>query len=275
MRKKLAGIALALTLGFGGVIAAPSAPPAKADIGSLFSSLTQILSLLGGGNFLGGLQGAIQGIINAIEVSQNDILNQVDALASAQAVACSNDAVLEFADINNYNPDVLQNWAQNATSCVTTIEALWASIPASNLAQHNELGIALSAVGPIAVTARAKAGLSTAALISNLQQQFGAVKTAFTPWCYYEPNDPTAEEEMDNGDQTDYFYISTYWYCQSPLYPDSAEPNQGIAYYYTYDTWQDYNCLDCYSDGVDTGQLTAEAGQDNSYGLAVTALASL
>lgn len=276
MRKKLAGIFLALTLGFGGVIAMPAAQPAKADVSSLFSSLTQILSLLGGGNFAAGLAQAIQGIITAIETSQSDILNQMDQLASAQAVACSNDAVLEFADINNFTPDVLQNWAQSATSCVTTIESLWAAIPATNLAQRNVLGIALATVGPIAVAARAKAGLSTAALISNLQQEFTAVKNAFTPYCYGpEPNDPYAEEQMDAGDQTTVFYISTYWMCQSPLYPDSSEPNSGGAGFFTYNSWQDYDCLDCYNDNVSLTQLTQEAGQYNSYGLAVTALANL
>lgn len=274
MRKKLAGILLALSLGVGGVIAMPSAPPAKADISSLFSSLTQIFSFLGGGNFGGSLAQAIGGIITAIQNSQSDILNQMDQLASAQAVACSNDAVLEFADINNFTPDVLQNWAQSATSCVTTIESLWSVIPDTNRTQRNILGIALGAVGSIAITARAKAGLSTAALTSSLVQEFTNVKNDFTPFCYYEPNDPTAEELMDEDDP-DTFYIQTDWYCQSPLYPDYSEPNLGMAITYSYDYWQDYSCLDCYSANVNEQALIQAAGADNSYGLAVTALANL
>jgi hypothetical protein len=268
MRKKLAGILLALTIGLGGMIAMP-AQPAKADISSLFGSLTSIL--MGGFNLNGVLSQAISGIIGAIQQSESDILGQIDQLASVQAVSCSNDAVLEYPDINNFNPDVLQNWAQSTTSCVSTIEALWAAIPASNVKVRNELGIALSTVGPIAVTAREKAGLSTTALVSSLISAFTNVKIAFTPYCYYQP-DPTTAELMDADDQNVFYNVGTNWICNSPLYPDSSEPNEGTAGSYTFNTWQDYSCLDC---NLDTGPMIAEAGKYNSYGLAVTALSVL
>lgn len=268
MRRKLAGILLALTVGLGGVIVMP-AQPARADVSSLFSSLTSIL--LGGFNLNGLLSQAIAGIIGAIEQSESDILGQIDQLASAQAVACSNDAVLEYPDINNFNPDVLQNWAQSTTSCVTTIESIWSSIPASNLTVRNELGIALSTVGPIAVTAREKAGLSTAALVSSLISAFTNVRNAFIPYCYYQP-DPYTAELMDNGDQNVFYGVQTTWVCQSPLAPDSNEPNYGEGVGYSTNTWQYYVCLDC---NLNEQPLINAAGQYNSYGLAVTALSKL
>src|SRR5262249_17263523 len=144
---------------------------------------------------------------------------------------------LEYPDINNFNPDVLQSWAQSTTSCVTTIESLWASIPASNLQVRNELGIALSTVGPIAVTAREKAGLSTTALVSSLITEFTNIKNAFTPSCYYTP-DPTTAELMDADDQDVFYGVSTIWTCYSPLAPDSNEPGSGYGYGYSVNTWQ-------------------------------------
>jgi hypothetical protein len=269
MKKKLAGILLALTLGFGGVVAMPTAPPAKADITGLIGSLTQMLLGL---NFAGGLQQAIEGIIGAIQQSENALETQITLLASAQAQACAHDAVLNYADINSLNPVTLQDWAISATSCVTTIESLWSAIPGTSYVQLNELGMALSAVGPIAVTARAKAGLSTAALITSLQQAFTNVKWEFAPQCYTQP-DPTTAELMDNGDQDAFFNVATSWFCASPLAWDSNELNGGESHEVTtYNTWQYYVCYDC---NYDDTPLINEAGEYNSYGLAITALSKL
>ena len=81
---------------------------------------------------------------------------------------------------------------------------------------------------------------------------------------YIQPNDPYAEELMDNG-SSDVFYINTLYTCQSAPYPDSSLPNYGIDFNSYYNSRQWYNCLD--RNGAYPIQ---EAGQGTSYDIATT-----
>jgi len=278
MRKKLAGVILAMGLGAGGVVAAPSPPPANADVLGLINQINGIfgtLYSLGTGNGGLTLATATQAIIGAVKASEADILNQVDGLFTAQAQACANAAVVEFPDINSYTTDTLQTWANDTTNCVTLIESLWSVIPSSNAKALNTLGMSLGAVGPIALIAREKAGFSTAALKSVLQQGFTSIKGEFTPYCTIEPNDPTAEELMDAGDQ-DYFYIDTIYSCTTALYYDSDLPNGGGASAGAYAYWQDYNFLGSTDfSNIDTQSVMAQASQDTSGAIAASVLPEL
>lgn len=65
-------------------------------------------------------------------------------------------------DLQAFNPDSRQIFAQNATECVTKASALLSVVTAP--AQIDELGFALNVAGPIALIARSASGLSTPAL---------------------------------------------------------------------------------------------------------------
>jgi hypothetical protein len=83
------------------------------------------------------------------------------AVASVQA--CAESTVIDFADIDLMTTDSLQAFASNATACATQAQSLIPAVTGSPAAV-DQAGFALNAVGPLALTARAKAGFSTAGL---------------------------------------------------------------------------------------------------------------
>jgi hypothetical protein len=131
------------------------------------------------------LQRAVRQIIAAIEVSKTEILNRIDAIATADASACARQAVVEFADIELFTPQTMQRWAQDATGCVTRIQSLIGVV--GDKAQSDLLGLALNTAGPIAVAARARAGFSTDALLGIVLQGNRSLVTILEPACTFSP----------------------------------------------------------------------------------------
>lgn len=170
------------------------------------SAYNQIKSLLGGGSE-SEIQAAVRQIVAAIEESKNEILSHVDALASAQARACARHHVIEFADIEQFSPDVLQSWAQDVTGCVTLIESLIDVV--DDKAQVDLLGLALNTTGPIALAARTRAGFSTSGVFSVLRDGNETLIEKLAPDCHRttvrEPGSPIIEIQYScvayNGDQ--------------------------------------------------------------------------
>jgi hypothetical protein len=207
------------------------------------------------------LEEATTRITQAVENSRDAILAHADQLAVAEASACARHHVLEFADIEEFPLGLKQRWAQDVTGCVTLIDALWGSVGQSSYEAKQQLGIALGAVGPIALIARAQAGFSTGELTSLLVSAFDRVRLSFTPYCYGIPNVP---EEFWLS-HVDPVWVPGWLVCQSyPGEPSSASRYDDALYLggglIRYDHWQ---------------VIIDQASRTSAHGVAVAALAVL
>jgi hypothetical protein len=127
------------------------------------------------------LDQAVQQINADIQSAKNDIVAEIDRVAAANIQGCANAAVVEFADINALTPDNLQVFAMNATSCVTDANSLLTAV--SDPAAKDAIGFAMNTVGPLALMARVKAGLTTPALKSVLAAGENTLISALLPSC--------------------------------------------------------------------------------------------
>jgi hypothetical protein len=142
---------------------------------------------------------AIRQIEAKIEAAKTEILSHIDAIATADARACTRHHVIEFADIDLFSPTVLQSWAQEATGCVTLIDSLIDTV--TDMGQSDQLGLALNVAGPIALAARIKAGFSTALLSQTLRDGNNAIIPKLVPACYTRAViDPPAREDTYHCD---------------------------------------------------------------------------
>lgn len=160
-------LALAITLP-GGARPAQAFDPAviKQYIDIATAAYNLVKSIFGGGASDAAIRDAVRQIINAIEASKVQILAHVDALATAEARACARHHVIEFADVDRMEGITLQVWAQDVTGCVTLIDSLLGVV--TDKAQLDLLGLALNVAGPIALSARSRAGFSNGGLLSTL-----------------------------------------------------------------------------------------------------------
>jgi hypothetical protein len=219
MRRRLVAVLLAFA-----VIVPISIQPAQAQPASIQSATgiqdwinivntawNLIKSVLGTGG--PSVSDAINQIVAKIEQSKTEILSHIDAIAAADAKACARHAVVEFADVNLFNPDVLQSWTQNVTGCAISIDSLIGSV--TDKGQQDQLGFALNIAGPIAIAARIKVGFSTSLLIETLKHGQNAIIAQLFPTCRLTTiKDPPATETTYhcvayNGDWADGFQ-STY-----------------------------------------------------------------
>lgn len=217
MRRRLAAVVLAAA-----VMVPVTIQPAQANTQVTTTSIKDwiniattawnlIKSVLGSGG--PSISDAINQISAKIELAKTEILSHIDAIATADAKACARHAVVEFADINLFNPDVLQTWTQNVTGCAIQIDSLFGSV--TDKGQKDQLGLALNIAGPIAIAARIKAGFSTSLLTETIRHGNNAVVAQLVPTCTLTTiKDPPATETTYhcvayNGDWADGFQ-STY-----------------------------------------------------------------
>jgi hypothetical protein len=165
-----------------GLVLPIAAVPAQADVGTVVGIIQAAYSLYQ--KFAGGgmsLDQAVQQINADIQSAKNDIVAEIDRVAAANIQGCANAAVVEFADINALTPDNLQVFAMNATSCVTDANSLLTAV--SDPAAKDAIGFAMNTVGPLALMARVKAGLTTPALKSVLAAGENTLISALLPSC--------------------------------------------------------------------------------------------
>jgi hypothetical protein len=120
-------------------------------------------------------------IISAITTSQTAIIAHADALAAAPATACTKSAMIELASSESFTVDTTQRWAQDVTSCVTLIDSLHRTV--ADKAVADQLGFALSVVGPIALLARARAGYQPGQLVNFLIDTNTVLLDRLAPSC--------------------------------------------------------------------------------------------
>jgi len=190
--------------------AAPARAVNLATVGAVIEvasrAVTLVKNILGGGMSDAALRAAVREIITAVESAKTEIIAHIDAIAAAEVRACARHHVIEFADINAFNPDVLQRWAQDATGCATLADSILRAV--SDKAAADNLGLTLNVIGPIALAARARAGFSTSGLMATLRGGNEAIIPKLAPDCretrLAEPGSPIVEIQYTcvayNGD---------------------------------------------------------------------------
>jgi hypothetical protein len=233
MRRKLVAAVLSMAV----MVPAVSIQPAQAETASTqdltkdiqdwinvaSSAWNLIKGVLGAGG--PSIADAIAQISAKIEAAKTEILTHIDAIATAEAKACARHAVVEFADVNLFNPDVLQRWTQDVTACAISIDSLIGTV--TDKGQKDQLGLALNIAGPIAIAARIKAGFSTSLLVETIRHGQNAIISALFPtcrqWTVVEP--PTTETVYRcvayNGDWAEGYYMT---YRGRPIDPPINKP---------------------------------------------------
>ena len=290
MRRKLLSVLTALILAAGGLVATPAKPASAAiDWATVMQVYAYVQKAYGywkslqgflnsGGSSGLSLEQATRAIISEIQTSRNEIVTHMSSIATADVRACAVHHVIEFADIETFNPHILQQWAQDATACVTRISSLYTSLPANSYAALNDLGAALGTVGPIALVARVRAGFSTAGLTDLLIQTFQRVASTFIVSCYVTPDGYNYPDEQWPSYA---IYIDTGYHCLPAGYyqiPGSGSSAQGYAWWQMY-VYLDQSCR-CASShpnfaNIEGRNLIALAEATTARGIALDALEKL
>ena len=127
-------------------------------------------------------QAATSQIIAAINSAKTEIINHIDAVATAQAKACAQEAVVDFPSFDALTPDNQQNFALNVTSCVTLIDSLLSTVV--DKAAVDQLGFSADSIGPIALIVRSRTGLSNTTFVPVLIDANQQAVTQLAPVCH-------------------------------------------------------------------------------------------
>ena len=158
--------ALAVPAGTASAAVRNPAPARPADATAVIAIIQKIYSIYqqyfnGGSNSI-TLQQATSEIITTINSAENAIIGQIDLVAAADVQACANATVIDYADMPALTPTALQTFAMNATSCATEADSLLNTV--TDEGAIDKLGFAVNLEGPLAMIARAYAGLTTPGL---------------------------------------------------------------------------------------------------------------
>ncbi|GIG85421.1 hypothetical protein [Plantactinospora endophytica] len=230
-RRRLLGTVTAAVLATGLAVPGTARPAQAVDAGTIIAvaqfaqaAYSYFNSAEDGGMTI---EEATSRILVEIGRTRDTIMAHLDALATAEARACAEHHLLEFADIEEFPLSLKQRWAQDVTSCVTLINSLWGAV--STLTAKNQLGIALGTVGPIALVARAQARLGTTELKNLLIGAFERVQQRFVPYCHATPNVTEVYWEMNP-----YPSWVDAWYTCAPA-PEPPYWSENIGSYTVYE----------------------------------------
>ncbi len=162
-------------------ILAPAAPAGAVTPGEVKTALEtayQLYNKLFGDQLT--LDDATTRIVGAINGARDAIVAHIDALEAVEVKDCARSAVLDLVDIRAMAPDTLQSFARDATDCVVRADD---RIPLLGAPAVDEIGFALNSVGPIALIARARAGMSTDGLRSVLVNANNGIIARLMPSC--------------------------------------------------------------------------------------------
>src|SRR3954466_14730522 len=113
--------------------------------------------------------------------AQRSGLRRPGSRGAAQARACAQEAVIDFASFDALTPDNKQAFALSTTACVTLIDSLLITV--TDKAAADQLGFAIDSIGPIALIVRSRAGLGNTGLVPVLVHSNQTIVTVLTPTC--------------------------------------------------------------------------------------------
>lgn len=196
-------------------------------------------------------------VLDAINEAKTAIMAHADALAAADAKACTRHAVIEAEDAARLAPDVLATWAQQVTGCVTLIDSLLNAVTDKNAL--NELGFALGTVGPIALATRKQAGLSTAGVQAILVGSHTRVKAKAAPSCYN-------NRHVTAGRWG--WYAQYIWGCTAADGTKDENYVHKVLDPQPVDQQDAFRIADSMAPGIDMPAIEAKVGQNTSWKLA-------
>ncbi|CAG7625485.1 hypothetical protein [Actinacidiphila bryophytorum] len=178
----------------------PSAQPARADTpaGPVLGVLGKIIPFVSYAQTAYGLAdkyvfsahdpALIQQIQALIQASSTDIKNQVDADAAAETTGHAGTVIEQFESFDTLGDgDALKAFVRDAVDVVEVAKAQINNV--SSPASVDELAFDLNIIGPIALTASAKAGQSTTTLRADIIAANQKIVQRLTPTCgVYTPN---------------------------------------------------------------------------------------
>lgn len=105
------------------------------------------------------VQEATDRILLAIDSAETAILAHLDRLAAADGRACATSALANAVDLPVMTLTASQTFANSTVECLTLIQARMRVV--STVGAFDDLGFALNVVGPVALLAKARAGMAT------------------------------------------------------------------------------------------------------------------
>jgi hypothetical protein len=135
----------------------------------------------GGGGGSGDLEKAKQEIINAVNASRQEILDHIDAIASADVRACAEAGTLQINQIDAMDDFTLAVFMENAVNCATKSTAYFDAV--QNLPAADNIAKLMGEIYSIAMVAFAKVGFTTTDLLDGLIRGYEAVLNKLKPTC--------------------------------------------------------------------------------------------
>ena len=174
--------------------AVPYVQIAIAVAGALFS---------GGGASAEQIERAKREIIDAINASRDEIIGQIDAIASAEVRACTDAATTKFLNVDLLDPFSLALFTNDAVNCAALSSAFFDAVQTK--ASADRIGNLLGIIYSIAMVGFAKLGFPTTDLLDRLIRSYDAVVVKLAPTCV----ETRFIERSDSGnrflyEQTDY-----------------------------------------------------------------------
>ncbi|GID30324.1 hypothetical protein Abr02nite_53070 [Paractinoplanes brasiliensis] len=171
-------------------------------------------ALAGGGTGSSQLDAAVRQIITAVEQSEQNILDHMDALASAEVRACARTHAIELSDIEHMNNSVRMIWAQNATACATLATSYLATVQSKSSA--DTIGVAIGEIYAIAIAARARAGLTSGieTLVRDQIRSYETLIAKLAPSCH--------EDRYNEYDERGWLVLTEIHYTCAAYNGDSA-----------------------------------------------------
>jgi len=182
MRRRLASALVAITMATG--VAVSPARPAQAGLADWFNVIiaaVQTIASHSGGGPNAQLEAAKREILNAVASAKQEILNHIDAIASADVKACTDAAVTKFAQIDALPPELLGPFVNGAVDCATLSVAYFNAV--QDLAAADNIGKLMGVIYSIAMASFTKYGLSIRDLLTQLIGGYENIVVKLQPNC--------------------------------------------------------------------------------------------
>jgi hypothetical protein len=185
---------LAVTLAVAG-----TAKPVKAAVPYVQIAVAVASALFSGGG--GDLERAKREIIDAINAARQEIIGQIDTIASAEVRACTDAATTKMLLIDQLDPFSLSLFVNDAVNCATLSSAYFDAVQTP--AAADTIGKLTGTIYSIAMVGFTKLGFPTVDLLDRLIRSYEAVVVKLTP--------TNCAKINANGDQPR--TIEQYWSC--------------------------------------------------------------
>jgi len=122
-------------------------------------------------------------IINAVNAAKTELLNEIDEITAAEIDACKDSALSDVENLPHMTAGQLDTYASRAVDCVNRAVNLINSLDSPRAV--NQVSFAMNTVAPLALVARARLGLTSGFLKSNVRAANEATMSRLAPNCIF------------------------------------------------------------------------------------------